>query len=185
MPDNTQDLVALTQFLENSSSVTVVNLQTAVDEAAERLLFLLDYATLPCMYNMKSCIYWQWICLSYCISPFSSEAAGQTDSQVNPNFRLAFNLHFVWPPTRVDFGRAQIRSQVDARFSPFGRPMQVPDTSWSQVICIRVKFVTFVTCLNFRADLRIRLATHRKSVRKFWFCKLVLTCESIWPAAWL
>ena len=59
MPDNTQDLVALTQFLENSSSVTVVNLQTAVDEAAERLLFLLDYATLPCMYNMKSCIYWQ------------------------------------------------------------------------------------------------------------------------------
>ena len=49
MPDNTSDLVALTQFLENASSVTVVNLQTAVDEAGERLLFLLDYATLPCM----------------------------------------------------------------------------------------------------------------------------------------
>ena len=49
MPDNTKDLVALTQFLENASSVTVVNLQTAVDEAGERLLFLLDYATLPCM----------------------------------------------------------------------------------------------------------------------------------------
>ena len=49
MPDNTSDLVALTQFLENASSVTVVNLQTAVDEAGERLLFLLEYATLPCM----------------------------------------------------------------------------------------------------------------------------------------
>lgn len=51
MPDNTSDLVALTQFLENASSVTVVNLQTAVDEAGERLLFLLDYATLPCMFK--------------------------------------------------------------------------------------------------------------------------------------
>ena len=51
MPDNTSDLVGLTQFLENASSVTVVNLQTAVDEAGERLLFLLDYATLPCMFK--------------------------------------------------------------------------------------------------------------------------------------
>lgn len=49
MPDNTSDLVTLTQFVENASSVTVVNLQSAVDEAGERLLFLLDYATLPCM----------------------------------------------------------------------------------------------------------------------------------------
>ena len=29
---------------------------------------------------------------------------------------------------------------------------------------------------DLRADLRIRLATLRKSVRKFWFCKLALTC---------
>ena len=54
MPDNTSDLVALTQFLENASSVTVVNLQTAVDEAGERLLFLLDYATLPCTLALKA-----------------------------------------------------------------------------------------------------------------------------------
>ena len=35
-------------------------------------------------------------------------------------------------------------------------------------------------CVKFTAscDLRIRLATLRKSVRKFWFCKLALTCES-------
>ena len=57
MPDNTSDLVALTQFLENASSVTVVNLQTAVDEAGERLLFLLDYATLPCMFKFFSFIF--------------------------------------------------------------------------------------------------------------------------------
>ena len=39
----------------------------------------------------------------------------------------------------------------------------------------------FATFVNLRADLRIRLATHRKSVRKFWFCKLASTCESFWP----
>ena len=30
-----------------------------------------------------------------------------------------------------------------------------------------------------RADLRIRLATHRKSVRKFWLCKLASTCDIV------
>ena len=39
----------------------------------------------------------------------------------------------------------------------------------------------FATCVNLRADLRIRLATLRKSVCKFWFCKLASTCESVWP----
>ena len=42
-----------------------------------------------------------------------------------------------------------------------------------------------VKCTAFydlRADLRIRLAALCKSVRKFWFCKLALTCvESVWP----
>lgn len=50
MPDNTQELVDLTQYIEKASSVLVMGLQTQVDEAAERLLFLLDYATLPCEY---------------------------------------------------------------------------------------------------------------------------------------
>ena len=43
-----------------------------------------------------------------------------------------------------------------------------------------VKFTAFC---DLRADLRIRLATFRKSVRKFWFCKLASSCESVWPAA--
>ena len=44
------------------------------------------------------------------------------------------------------------------------------------MIC--VKFTAFC---DLRADLRIRLATLCKSVRKFWFCKLASTCESVWP----
>ena len=42
------------------------------------------------------------------------------------------------------------------------------------MIC--VKFTAFC---DFRADLRICLATLRKSVRKFWFCKLALTCVDL------
>ena len=41
-------------------------------------------------------------------------SSGQTDSQVDASFGLAFNLRFVWPPTCVDFGRAQIWTQADA-----------------------------------------------------------------------
>ena len=42
------------------------------------------------------------------------------------------------------------------------------------MIC--VKFTFFC---DLQADLRIRLATLRKSVRKFWFCKLALTCVDL------
>ena len=48
MPNNTADLVALTRYLEHASTALVMKLQTQVDEAAERLVFLLDYATLSC-----------------------------------------------------------------------------------------------------------------------------------------
>ena len=40
------------------------------------------------------------------------------------------------------------------------------------------------TCVNLWADLRIRLATHRKSVRKFWFCKLASNSESVRAETW-
>ena len=42
------------------------------------------------------------------------------------------------------------------------------------MICVK-----FTVLCNLQADLRIRLATLRKSVRKFWFCKLVLTCVDL------
>ena len=60
----------------------------------------------------------------------------------------------------MDFGRAQIRTQIDARFSPFGHPTQV-DTSWSQVNC-NYGFLRLANPL-VHPDL--------KSVRKFWYCR--------------
>ena len=68
-----------------------------------------------------------------------------------------------------------ITACVSPSFSPFGHPTQV-DTRWSQVNCINAwNLRLFATCVNLPADLRIRSATHRKSVHKFWFCKLALT----------
>eukprot|EP00794_Sanderia_malayensis_P008808 gene8808-9750_t len=47
MPDQTSELVHLQEFVKEASGVKVIQLQQEVDEAAERLMFLLDYATLP------------------------------------------------------------------------------------------------------------------------------------------
>ena len=117
-------------------------------------------------------------------------------------FRLA--THLRWLALTL-VGLRFVR--VDASF----RPTQVDRTTWSQVICVPLEprnffwvlfvaalsyFITgrisftcshlyirqlFATCVNLRADLRIRLTTHRKSIRKFWFCKLASTCKSVWP----
>ncbi|KAM8960487.1 dynein axonemal heavy chain 3 [Pelodytes ibericus] len=46
VPTTTADLVALTDFLKTSSDVTVYKLKDEISEAASRLAFLLDYATL-------------------------------------------------------------------------------------------------------------------------------------------
>ena len=69
--------------------------------------------------------------------------------------------------TCVDFGRAQIWTQVDASFLPFGHPVQV-DTSWLQVICCYKNALTS-DMREIYSFLRLasRLATLRKSVRKF------------------
>ena len=42
------------------------------------------------------------------------------------------------------------------------------------MICVKFTFFS-----DLQADLRIRLATLRKSVRKFWFFKLALTCVDL------
>ena len=113
---------------------------------------------------------------------------GQTDSQVDASFGLAFSLatHLRWlTKTCVDFGRAQIWMQVDASFLPFGHPTQV-NTSWSQVICCYKNTLTndmreIYGFLWLARPLVNLFATHRKSAHKFWFCKLALTYESVWP----
>ncbi|XP_072168572.1 dynein axonemal heavy chain 3-like [Diadema setosum] len=46
-PTTTAEIVALAEFLRESSEVTVYKLKDEVDEAANRLMFLLDYAFLP------------------------------------------------------------------------------------------------------------------------------------------
>ena len=51
MPDQTADLVSLQEYIKDASSIMVTQLQKEVDESAERLLFLLDFATLPCKYD--------------------------------------------------------------------------------------------------------------------------------------
>ena len=83
--------------------------------------------------------------------------------------QLAFRLakHLRW---------FQIRTQVRLHAGFF--TVWPPNISWSQVNCICVKFTAFC---HLRADLRIRLATIRKYVCKFWFRKLASTCESVWP----
>ena len=117
---------------------------------------------------------------------------GQTDSQVNTSFGLAFNLCFIWPltcvnlhqlvMTCVDFGRAQIWTQVDASFFlPFGHPAQV-NTSWLQVICYYKNALTNDMCEIYGfLWLANHLATLRESICKFQFCKLASTCEFVWP----
>ena len=88
--------------------------------------------------------------------------------------------HLPWIGIRCfAFVRLQIRTQSWRKsYTAFGHPTQV-DTSWSQVICICLKFTTFFayesTCES------VWPPGHRKSVRKFWFCKLASACESVWP----
>uniref|UniRef100_H2ZMD9 Dynein axonemal heavy chain 3 n=1 Tax=Ciona savignyi TaxID=51511 RepID=H2ZMD9_CIOSA len=48
MPETTDDLVALVEFLKTSNEVTIHQLKEEIHHAADRLEFLLDYATLPC-----------------------------------------------------------------------------------------------------------------------------------------
>lgn len=46
VPVNTEELVELIQFLNHTSDVTLHTLRDEISEAARRLSFLLDYATL-------------------------------------------------------------------------------------------------------------------------------------------
>ena len=74
-------------------------------------------------------------------------------------------LKFVPKPTQIFYRLATHRksTQVDRKSTVY---------AWN----LRL----FATCVN----LRILLATHRKSIRKFWFASLpwlASSCESVWP----
>ena len=87
------------------------------------------------------------------------------------------------------FGRDQICTQVDASFLPFGHPTQV-SASWvtsinlllanemQDISALKWFFATFVYSGE---NLRVRLATQRKFLRKLNLWQLATTCESVWP----
>ena len=95
-------------------------------------------------------------------------------------------VHLRWlAMTCAHFGRDQICTKVDASFSPFGHPTQV-NASWEASINLLLaseihdisdlKWVFIATCGYLRGNLRVRLATQRKFLRKFnlWLLSLRL-----------
>ena len=44
-----------------------------------------------------------------------------------------------------------------------------------------LKNIFFVTCIYLEGNLRVRLATQRKSLHKFNLRPLAATCRSVWP----
>ena len=70
---------------------------------------------------------------------------------------------------------------VFASFSSFGHPTQIEHKVNRTSTVYWWSLRLFATCVNVRAELWIRLATHLKSVRKYWFFKFALNCESVWP----
>ena len=84
---------------------------------------------------------------------YMQSSPGQTESQVDTSFRLAFRL-----ATHL----RQLASTCD-------------DLRGLALTLVELKFERKQTQVFYR------LATLRKSVHKFWFCKLASTCESVWP----
>ena len=105
-----------------------------------------------------------------------SQYPGQTDSQVDASFELAFRL-----ATNLRWLCSNLYASRHTFFTAWP-----PNASQHKLIAsqlympaLRLAWTcepTCETCVNLRADLRIRLATHRKSIRKFWFCKLASIC---------
>ena len=51
-PETTAELVETTQFVTQCLDATVYKLAFKIDEARQRLMFLLDYASMPSEYNI-------------------------------------------------------------------------------------------------------------------------------------
>ena len=55
MPETTEALVHLQEYLRECQDTTVHKLKNEIDEAASRLQFLLDYAIFPCKLSRYGC----------------------------------------------------------------------------------------------------------------------------------
>ena len=124
---------------------------------------------------------------------------GQMESQVDARCKLGFTCDSIWPGlvctcvdlrwlalTLVDIKFARKSKQV---FSLFGHPTGV-NTSWVTSINLllaneiedsRLEIYFFVTSVYLRGNLRVRLATRPKSLRKFNLRPLATTCRFVWP----
>ena len=104
------------------------------------------------------------------------------------------HLRLAWPCvdlrwlalTLVEINFSRKSMQI---FSPFGHPTQ-PNASWvtsiNQLLTMEMQEISdlngfFATCVYLWGNLPIRLATQRKSLRKFNLPLRATTCESIWP----
>ena len=127
------------------------------------------------------------------------QSHAQTESQVEASWKLGSTCDSVWPGlvctcvdlrwlalTLVDIKFARKSKQV---FSLFGHPTGV-NTSWVTSINLllaneiedsRLEIYFFVTSVYLRGNLRVRLATRPKSLRKFNLRPLATTCRFVWP----
>ena len=97
---------------------------------------------------------------TYVMSVFESELKPW------PN-KVASRRKLLLAMTCVHFDRDQICAQVEASFSMFGHQTQVN----ASVFCLLhvLNYRSIKTCVHLRVNLRVRLATQRKFVRKFMF----------------
>ena len=111
---------------------------------------------------------------------------GQTDLQVATSrykfptcIQLAFCLAIYLrglAMTCIDFGWAQIRTQVAASFSPFGHPTQLKLSASQLYMCIREIYDCLWlawTCWSIWPPIASLYTS---------LCWLSSTCESVWPA---
>lgn len=65
VPQDTEQLVELIEYLKKSREVTVYKLRQEVAKAAQRLEFLMEYADLPCKSQLNTCSL-ELLCFSFC-----------------------------------------------------------------------------------------------------------------------
>ena len=88
-----------------------------------------------------------------------------------------FDLHFVWPPTCVDFGPAQIRTQGDEVFHGLAtqrKSIRVDPKSF-------VKYTTFYELRELANSTQVRTQVLLLQT----FLLLLQTCESVWPGLYM
>ena len=118
--------------------------------------------------------------------PWSNAVASRRKLKTSVYLRLRLArpcVHLRWlVMTCAHFGRDQICTQVKASCLPFGRPTQV-SPSWETSINLLLanEIEHSLPKRGKEGNFGVRLATQRKSLRKFNLRPLATTCRSVWP----